>query len=82
MKVEWFPTDAASGNFFRHIALTWMTYDQRVKPATSSMEREARQAKQRIEAQQAMAERRQADAAFRANYERLKAERLKREASK
>jgi len=45
-----------------------MTYDQRVKPATSSIEREARQAKQRIEAKQTMEERNKADAAFRANY--------------
>ena len=62
------------------MALICMTYDQRVKPATSSMEREARQEKQRIEAKQAMEERKHADAAFRANYERLKAERLEREA--
>jgi hypothetical protein len=59
-----------------------MTYANRVKPATSSVEREARLEKQRIEAQQAMEERRRADAAFRANYERLKAERLAREAKK
>lgn len=58
-----------------------MTYDKRVKPATSGAEREARLQKQRIEAEQALAERRRADAAFRANYERLKAERLAREAS-
>jgi hypothetical protein len=56
-----------------------MTYDQRVKPATSGMEREARQEKQRIEARHAMEDRQQADAAFRANFERLKAERLQRE---
>lgn len=57
-----------------------MIYEKRVKPATSSVEREARLEKQRIEAQQALEERRKADAAFRANYERLKAERLGREA--
>ncbi len=58
-----------------------MTYERRVKPATSGVEREARLQKQRIEAEQAMAERRKAEAAFRANYERLKAERLARDAS-
>ena len=36
--------------------------------------------KHRIEADRAMAERREAEEAFRANYERLKAERLAREA--
>ena len=58
----------------------WMTYEDRVKPAASSTEREARLEKRRIESEQAMEERRRADAAFRANYERLKAERLAREA--
>jgi len=57
-----------------------MTYDKRVKPATSGAEREARLQKQRIEAEQALAEHRRAEAAFRANYERLKAERLARDA--
>jgi hypothetical protein len=57
-----------------------MTYENRVKPVTSSMEREARLEKQRIEAEQALRDRRAAEAAFRANYERLKAERLAREA--
>ena len=57
-----------------------MTYEKRVKPAASSEEREARLEKQRIEARQALEERRRAEAAFRANYERLKAERLAREA--
>jgi hypothetical protein len=57
-----------------------MTYEKRKKPAASGVEREARLEKQRIEAEQALKERREADAAFRANYERLKAERLAREA--
>ena len=56
-----------------------MTYQNRVKPPASSVEREVRLKKQRIEAEQALEERRKADAAFRANYERLKAERLARE---
>jgi len=57
-----------------------MAYENRVKPVVSGAEREARLEKRRIEAEQAMEERRRADAAFRANYERLKAERLAREA--
>jgi hypothetical protein len=56
-----------------------MTHDKQVKPTASAMEREAKREKQRIEAEQAMRERRQAEAAFRANYERLKAERLARD---
>jgi hypothetical protein len=36
----------------------------------------------RVEAEKALAERKQADEAFHANYERLKAERLAREGSK
>ena len=59
-----------------------MTYHNRTKPAASSVEREARLEKRRIEAEQAMKEHVQAEAAFRANYERLKAERLAREAKK
>jgi hypothetical protein len=56
-----------------------MEFTNRVKRAVDSVEREARLAKQRAEAEQAMAEKKQADEAFRANYERLKAERLARE---
>jgi hypothetical protein len=59
-----------------------MTYENRVKPVSSSIEREARLEKRRIEAQKAMADHEKAEAAFRANYERLKAERLAREAQK
>jgi hypothetical protein len=59
-----------------------MTYRNRVKPATSSIEREERAEKMRNEAERAMAERREADEAFLANYERLKAERLARETKK
>jgi len=44
------------------------------------MEREARRENQRIEAEKAMTERKEADEAFRSNFERLKAERLTREA--
>lgn len=71
-----------SWNFYCHNTLMRMPYENRVKPTASSVEREARLEKQRVEAKQAMEERRQAEAAFRANYERLKAERLAREAKK
>ena len=59
-----------------------MTYSNRTKPATSRIEREERAEKTRNEGARAMAERREADEAFRANYERLKAERLARETKK
>jgi hypothetical protein len=59
-----------------------MTYSNRAKPATSSIEREDRAEKRRNEAERAMAERRESDEAFHANYERLKAERLARETKK
>lgn len=55
------------------------TFENRVKRPANSMEREARLAKQRVEAEKALADRQRADQAFRANYERLKAERLARE---
>lgn len=57
-----------------------MTYDSRVKPATSGAEREARLKKQRFDAQKGLQEYRRAEALFRVNYDRLKAERLAREA--
>ena len=69
-------------NFYCHNALICMTYENRMKPAVSGVEREARLEKRRIEAEQALEEHRKAEAAFRANYERLKAERLAREAKK
>jgi hypothetical protein len=59
-----------------------MQFDKRVKPTTNRVEREARLERQRAEAEQAIAERKRADDAFRANYERLKAERLAREGNK
>ena len=55
-----------------------MEFNQRVKPPASKVEREARQEKLRAEAEKALVERKKADDAFRANYERLKAERLAR----
>lgn len=57
-----------------------MQFNNRVKPTANSIERAARQEKQRAEADEALAERKRADEAFRSNYERLKAERLAREA--
>ena len=59
-----------------------MTYENRMKPAASGAERQERLQKQRFDAKQGIKEYREAEAAFRANYERLKAERLDREAQK
>jgi hypothetical protein len=59
----------------------WMIYSNRVKPATSSMEREERMEKSRSEAERDGRAAGSQDA-FRANYERLKAERLARETKK
>jgi hypothetical protein len=70
------------GNFHDYAALRVMQFDKRAKPTTNRVEREARLERQRAEAEQAIAERKQADDAFRANYERLKAERLAREGNK
>ena len=57
-----------------------VNFNNRRKPPSNSMEREARLKDQRIEAENAMAERERADKAFRSNFERLRAERLAREA--
>jgi len=54
--------------------------ENRQKPAVSREEREAKMEQRRWDAEQALIERKKADDAFRANYERLKAERLAREA--
>lgn len=48
-------------------------------PATSDAQREARLEKRRFDAQEGLEEYRRAEAVFRSNYERLKAERLARE---
>jgi hypothetical protein len=58
-----------------------MTYENRTIPPRSREERAALMEKRREDAEQALIERKQADEAFRANYERLKAERLAREAA-
>jgi hypothetical protein len=56
-----------------------MDYEPREKPPVSSEERAAKKEKSLWEAKKALSERKKADDAFRANYERLKAERLARE---
>jgi hypothetical protein len=55
-------------------------FENRAKPPLSREEREAKMEKRRWDAEQALIERKKADDAFRANFERLKAERLAREA--
>jgi len=57
-------------------------FEQREKPPTSAEERAAKVEQRRWDAEQAMRERKKADEAFRANFERLKAERLAREATR
>ena len=70
-----------AGNLWRACALKQMTYENRTIPPRSREERAALMEKRREDAEQALVERKQADEAFRANYERLKAERLAREAA-
>jgi hypothetical protein len=57
-------------------------HENRTKPAASGAERQERLQKRRFDAEQGIKEYREAEAALRANYERLKAERLAREAQK
>ena len=59
-----------------------MTYENRTVPPRSGEERAARLEKSRWDAVKAMSERTKAEDAFRANFERLKAERRAREAAK
>jgi hypothetical protein len=56
-----------------------MDYETREKRSPTKEEREAKKQKAREEAEKVLAARRKEDAAFRANFERLKAERLARE---
>jgi hypothetical protein len=56
-------------------------FEAREKPPTSAEQRAEKAEKRRLDAEQAMRERKQADDAFRANFERLKAERLARKAT-
>jgi hypothetical protein len=56
-----------------------MDFVYRDKPLPTKQEREAKKVKSRLEAEKVTSERLKADEAFRANFERLKAERLARE---
>jgi len=66
------------GNLRRSDALACMD-ETREKPPVSSEERAAKKESSRWDAKEALRERKKAEDAFRANYERLKAERLARE---
>jgi len=59
----------------------FMDYESRQKPPPTKQEREARKEQARKDAEIAMMARKKADDAFRANFERLKAERAAREAA-
>ena len=58
-----------------------MDYKTQDRPPPTKEEREARKAQARKDAEKALIARKKADDAFRANFERLKAERLAREAA-
>ncbi len=58
-----------------------MDFEGREKPALTAEERLAKKEKSRWDAEKALNERKRSDNAFRANFERLKAERLAREAA-
>jgi hypothetical protein len=60
--------------------VTAMDFENREKPSLTAEERLAKKEKSRWDAEKALSERRKSDDAFRANFERLKAERLAREA--
>jgi|1186.fasta_scaffold921522_2 hypothetical protein len=53
-------------------------FEYRPKPPVTKEERIAKMAKDRLDAEQAMVERRRADKAFHSNLQRLRAERLAR----
>ena len=57
-----------------------MDFENREKPALTAEERLAKKEKSRWDAEKALNERKRSDNAFRANFERLKAERLARKA--
>ena len=70
------------GNFWRHAALISMeNFEHREKPPITKEEREAKKERARQDAVKALAVRKKEDDAFRANFERLKAERLARESA-
>ena len=58
-----------------------MDYKPQEKQPSTKQEREAKKAQARWDAEKALVARKKADDAFRANFERLKAERLVREAA-
>jgi hypothetical protein len=60
--------------------LVVMNYQNREKRLPTKEEREAKKEQNRKDAEMVLAARKKADDAFRANFERLKAERLAREA--
>ena len=64
------------------MALFCMTYEAEERRAPTPEERAAKKEKSLWDAKKALAERKKSDDAFRSNYERLKAERLAREAEK
>ena len=57
-----------------------MDFENCEKPSLTAEERLAKKEKSRWDAEKALSERKKSDDAFRANFERLKAERLAREA--
>jgi hypothetical protein len=68
-----------SGNFQRHKALTVMDYEAQERRLPTKEERAAKKQQAREDAEKELAARKKEDDAFRANFERLKAERLARE---
>lgn len=79
----WLPSglvSAPTGNLQRHKTLTVMDYEAREKRLPTKEEREAKKAQARKDAEKELAARKKEEDAFRANFERLKAERLAREA--
>jgi hypothetical protein len=56
-------------------------FEHREKPPITKEEREAKKERARQDAEKALVARKKQDDAFRANFERLKAERLAREAT-
>jgi hypothetical protein len=73
---------AASRNFWRRRALIDMeNFEHREKPPITKEEREAKKERARQDAVKALVVRKKEDDAFRANFERLKAERLARESA-
>jgi hypothetical protein len=68
-----------SGNFQRHKTLTVMDYEVQERRLPTKEERAAKKQQAREDAEKELAARKKQDDAFRANFERLKAERLVRE---